>query len=119
MSIPPEGYRFVEEIAPEPSEIRIPKSQASSFFGTSLASYLISLRVDSLVFTGCTTSGCIRASVVDACSLNYKAIVPHDAVFDRSYVAHAVNLFDMASKYADVMPTKDAIRQVKGIEAES
>lgn len=115
MSIPAAGYGFVKEIAPQPNDIRIAKFQASAFFGTSLASYLISLRVDSLVFTGCTTSGCIRASVVDACSLNYKAIVPQDAVFDRSSVAHAVNLFDMASKYADVMPTQDAIKLLEGI----
>jgi maleamate amidohydrolase len=115
MSIPPAGYEFVREVAPRPEDILIPKNQASSFFGTSLASYLVSLGVDSLVFTGCTTSGCVRASVVDACSLNYKAIVPQDAVFDRSPVSHGVNLFDMASKYADVMLTQDAIRILREI----
>jgi nicotinamidase-related amidase len=117
MEIPPEGYKFVREIAPLPGDILIPKNQASSFFGTSLASYLVSLGVDSLVFTGCTTSGCVRASVVDACSLNYKTLVPQDAVFDRSPVAHAVNLFDIASKYADVMSTSDAVALIDGIEA--
>src|SRR3954470_24150700 len=68
MTIPPAGYEFVREIAPVAGDILIPKFQASAFFGTQLASYLISLHVDSLVFTGCTTSGCVRASVVDACS---------------------------------------------------
>jgi nicotinamidase-related amidase len=109
MEIPPAGYEFVREVAPQPGDILLPKFHASAFFGTSLASYLVSLQVDSLVFSGCTTSGCVRASVIDACSLNYKALVPEDAVYDRSPVSHAVNLFDMASKYADVMPTREAL----------
>jgi nicotinamidase-related amidase len=117
MAIPPAGYEFVREIAPLPGEICIPKYHASAFFGTSLASYLVSLRVDSLVFAGCTTSGCVRGSVVDACSLNYRAIVPEDAVYDRSPNSHAVNLFDMASKYADVMPTGEVIRRLEEIAA--
>ena len=109
MSIPIHGYEFVREVAPVAGDICIAKSHASAFFGTALASSLVSSRVDSLIFTGCTTSGCVRASVVDACSLNYKCVVPQDAVFDRSAVSHAVNLFDMASKYADVMPTSSVI----------
>jgi maleamate amidohydrolase len=115
MTIPAAGYQFVREIAPVEGDILLPKFQASAFFGTQLASYLIGLQVDSLVFTGCTTSGCVRASVVDACSLNYKALVPEDAVYDRSQVSHAVNLFDMASKYADVMPTAAAIETLRAI----
>jgi maleamate amidohydrolase len=115
MSIPPVGYDFVPEVAPRPGDILVAKRQPSAFSGTPLASYLVSLRVDSLILTGCTTSGCIRASVVDACSLNYKIIVPEDAVFDRSSVSHAVNLFDIASKYADVMPTSEAVRLVEQI----
>ena len=66
MQVPPAGYRFVEEVAPEEGDILLPKNHASAFFGTPLTSYLVALGVDSLVFTGCTTSGCIRASVVDA-----------------------------------------------------
>ena len=115
MGIPAAGYEFVREVAPHSGDILIPKHQASAFFGTSLASYLVSLQVDSLVITGCTTSGCVRASVVDACSLNYKIAVPHDAVFDRSSVAHAVNLFDMSSKYANVMTTSDALALVEAL----
>ncbi len=115
MTIPAAGYEFVREIAPVKGDILLPKFQASAFFGTQLASYLIGLHVDSLVFTGCTTSGCVRASVVDACSLNFKALVPEDAVYDRSQASHAVNLFDMASKYADVMPTADAIKALGAI----
>jgi maleamate amidohydrolase len=117
MGIPPEGYEFVREIAPLPGDIRIPKFHASAFFGTALASYLVSLGVDTLVFTGCTTSGCVRGSVVDACSLNYKCVIPEDAVFDRSTVSHAVNLFDMASKYADVMPTAELLGRLEALPA--
>lgn len=117
MTIPPAGYEFVREIAPQPGDICVPKYHASAFFGTALNSYLIGLGVDSLVFAGCTTSGCVRSSVVDGCSLNYKAIVPEDAVYDRSPNSHAVNLFDMASKYADVMPTRDLILQLEQIAA--
>ena len=115
MSIPAKGYDFVEEIAPRPSDIRIPKKQASAFFGTSLSSYLIGLKVDTLVITGCTTSGCVRASAVDGCALNFKIVVPEDAVFDRSPTSHAVNLFDMASKYGDVMPTDDVLLHLQRI----
>jgi maleamate amidohydrolase len=112
MRIPPEGYDFVREVAPEPGELLLPKTQASAFFGTPLATYLIGAGIDSLVLTGCTTSGCVRASVVDACALNFKSIVPSDAVFDRSQTSHAVNLFDIASKYADVVTTQVAVERL-------
>ncbi|MEH2510384.1 maleamate amidohydrolase [Nitrobacteraceae bacterium AZCC 1564] len=112
MQIPDAGYDFVREAAPEPGELCLPKTQASAFFGTPLASYLIGSGIDSLVFTGCTTSGCVRASVVDACALNFRSVVPNDAVFDRSPTSHAVNLFDIASKYADVLPTRDLINRL-------
>ncbi|HYC36596.1 MAG TPA: isochorismatase family protein [Usitatibacter sp.] len=110
MSIPAKGYEFVREVAPQPGEILIPKYQASAFSGTTLLAHLVRLGIDSLVFTGCTTSGCVRASVVDAASLNFKCVVPEDAVYDRSVTSHAVNLFDMASKYADVMPAAEVTR---------
>lgn len=119
MAIPARGYEFVEEIAPRQTDIVIPKKQASAFFGTSLASYLIGLKVDTLILTGCTTSGCVRASAVDGCQLNFKIVVPEDAVFDRSPTSHAVNLFDMASKYADVMPTADLLMRLHALECGS
>jgi nicotinamidase-related amidase len=115
MAIPARGYEFVEEIAPRQTDIVIPKKQASAFFGTSLASYLIGLKVDTLILTGCTTSGCVRASAVDGCQLNFKIVVPEDAVFDRSPTSHAVNLFDMASKYADVMPTAELVKRLHSL----
>lgn len=115
MSIDAAGYEFVKEAAPREGEILIPKYQASAFSGTTLLSHLVRLRVDSLVFAGCTTSGCVRASVVDAASLNFRCLVPEDAVYDRSPVSHAVNLFDMASKYADVMPTAEAVERIRAL----
>jgi maleamate amidohydrolase len=109
MDIPDRGYRFVEEVAPADSDILIPKRHPSAFFATALTSYLIDLGVDWLVVTGCTTSGCVRASVVDGFAYNFRITVPHDAVYDRSPTVHAVNLFDMAQKYADVTSTAEVI----------
>ena len=115
MTIPAAGYDFVREAAPREGEILVPKYQASAFSGTTLLSHLVRLGVDSIVFTGCTTSGCVRASVVDAASLNFKCVVPEDAVYDRSPTSHAVNLFDMASKYADVMPADEAVELLQRV----
>jgi maleamate amidohydrolase len=109
MDVPERGYRFVEAVAPRPGDVLIPKRHPSAFFATSLTSYLIDLKVDWLVVTGCTTSGCVRASVVDAFAHNFRVTVPHDAVYDRSPTVHAVNLFDIAQKYADVMTTDDLL----------
>ncbi len=105
MGIPPKGYEFVEAIAPIKGDVLVPKKHPSAFFGTALASYLINTGADTLVVTGCATSGCIRSSVVDAFSYNYRVAVPEDAVYDRNRASHLVNLFDMSEKYADVMPT--------------
>lgn len=117
MNVASRGYDFVEEVAPRESDILLPKKHPSAFFGTPLASYLINLGADTLVVTGCTTSGCVRGSVVDAFAYNFRVLVPQDAVYDRSQVSHAVNLFDMAEKYADVMPTADAIAALKSVAA--
>lgn len=115
MSVPAKGYEFVAEVAPRPSDILLPKKHPSAFFGTPLASYLINLGVDTLVVTGCTTSGCVRGSVVDAFAYNFRVAVPSDAVYDRSAVSHAVNLFDMSEKYADVMTTSECIETLSAI----
>lgn len=109
MTVKRSGYDFVAEVAPQGKDILLPKKHPSAFFGTPLASYLIDLGVDTLVVTGCTTSGCVRGSVVDGFAYNWRITVPHDAVYDRSKVSHAVNLFDMSSKYADVMSTDETI----------
>jgi nicotinamidase-related amidase len=109
MDVPAKGYAFPPEVAPKPGEVLIPKKHPSAFFGTPLASYLIERAVDTLVVTGCSTSGCVRGTVVDGFAYNYRVTVPYDAVYDRSPTAHAVNLFDMAYKYADVRPTEEIL----------
>ena len=109
MGIAAHGYDFVAEVAPREGDILVPKKHPSAFFGTPLASYLVEQGADTVVVTGCTTSGCVRGSVVDAFAYNFRVAVPHDAVYDRSATSHAVNLFDMAEKYADVSDTAELL----------
>ena len=116
MNISQKGYEFVAEIAPQPNELVIPKKHPSAFFGTPLASYLINTGADTLIVTGCSTSGCVRGTVVDGFAYNFRVMVPQDAVFDRSEVSHAVNLFDMSEKYADVMPTDDILNALTALQ---
>ena len=113
MGIDAKGYEFVEEIAPISGDILLPKKHPSAFFGTPLVSHLIDLNVDTLVVTGCTTSGCIRSSVTDAFAYNFKVLVPDDGVYDRSPTSHAVNLWDMNAKYADVHTSSEIISLIK------
>ena len=115
MGVAAKGYEFVAEIAPSEKDILVPKKHPSAFFGTPLASYLINTGADTLIVTGCSTSGCVRGTVVDGFAYNFRVMVPQDAVFDRSEVSHAVNLFDMSEKYADVMPTDDILTALKSI----
>ncbi len=109
MKISARGYDFPTEIAPLEGDVLVPKKHPSAFFGTPLASYLIDKGVDTLVVTGCSTSGCVRGTVVDGFAYNFRVTVPEECVFDRSPVSHAVNLFDMAYKYGDVMPVRDVM----------
>ncbi|MCW5770435.1 MAG: isochorismatase family protein [Rhodospirillaceae bacterium] len=95
--------QIVAALAPRPGEYIVRKQQPSAFFGTGLHSWLTMQRVDTLIHTGCTTSGCVRASVVDGMSYNYRNIVATDCVGDRAIAPHEANLFDMGQKYADLM----------------
>ena len=113
MDVAAKGYEFPAEIAPRDGDVLLPKKHPSAFFATPLTSHLIDLRADTLVITGCTTSGCVRGSVVDAFAYNWRVLVPHDAVYDRSATSHAVNLFDMASKYADVASTAEILEMLR------
>ncbi len=115
MGISAKGYEFVAEVAPQPEDILLPKKHPSAFFGTALCSHLIDKRVDTVIVAGCTTSGCVRGTVVDAFSLNFKVAVPQECVYDRGATSHAVNLFDIGQKYADVLPVTDLMVQLRSI----
>ena len=119
MGIPEKAYEFVAEVASVEGDVLVPKRHPSAFFGTPLASYLVETGADSLVVTGCTTSGCVRSSVADAFSYNFRVSVPADAVYDRSPVVHEANLFDMAQKYADVMTTDALLAKLADVPAKS
>jgi nicotinamidase-related amidase len=107
-------HTIVEELAPADTDLVIEKDKPSGFFGTTLVSHLVSRGVDTLVVTGGTTSGCVRATVVDAFSYNFKVVVPVEAVFDRGQVPHKVNLFDLQAKYAQVQPADQTIDYLRG-----
>ena len=104
-----DGNEIVAMIAPGPKDIVIKKQKPSGFFGSNLASYLTLLGADSVIVVGTTTSGCVRATVVDAFSLNYRVILAEEGCFDRSEASHALSLCDMHAKYADVVPTAEVV----------
>jgi len=117
MGIDAKGYEFVAEVAPRPGDVLLPKKHPSAFFATPLVSHLIDLGADAIYATGCTTSGCIRASVTDAFAYNFKVVVPQECVYDRSPTSHAVNLWDMQAKYADVLPLAEAVARLPEVPA--
>ena len=96
-------YSHFSELAPLPGEMVIRKLRATAFFGTPLTAYLTELGVNTAVICGNSTSGCVRATAVDAYNAGYKVAVVEDCVFDRNWLSHKVNLFDLNCKYADVM----------------
>ena len=112
-----DGNEIVAMIAPGPRDIVIKKQKPSGFFGSNLASYLTLLQADSLIVTGTTTSGCVRATVVDAFSLNYRVILAEEGCFDRSEASHALSLCDMHAKYADVVSTDEVLAYVDALPA--
>ena len=109
------GNEIVEEIAPREGELVLAKSKPSAFFGTPLLSYLIDWKVDTLLVAGCTTSGCVRATVVDAFSYNFRVGVVAEACFDRGQTSHKISLFDMNAKYADVISIGEALEYLKNL----
>ena len=111
------GVEIIEEVAPQPGDIEISKRFPSIFFGTPLITFLVNLDVDTVIVTGCTTSGCVRGTVVDANSYGFKVILPEKCVWDRGMASHAVNLFDMDQKYADVLPLSDVIAALEQLPA--
>ena len=110
MSAWPKGVRPMEH------ELVISKQYPSAFFGTSLASTLSALKIDSLIITGLTTSGCVRATCVDCVSYGFIPIVVEDACGDRHDEPHRANLFDMNAKYADVVSENSIISYLQSLE---
>lgn len=101
------------EVAPLPGEVVVTKQYASGFFGTSLASVLTSLRVDTVVLVGVSTSGCVRATALDALQHGFRPIVVRDAVGDRDPRPHEANLFDLQAKYADVLAEDEVVAHLR------
>lgn len=110
-----QGNQIVAELAPAPRDIVIHKFKPSAFHATMLASFLADLQADSVIVTGTTTSGCVRATVVDAFSHNYRVSVVEQATFDRGEVSHWINLFDMHQKYADVVDVEEAATYLESL----
>ncbi len=114
------GMRAVEvdrRLDRQPSETLIVKQFASAFFGTALASLLVAEGCDTVVVTGCTTSGCVRASVVDALQHGFRPIVAVEAVGDRAPEPQHANLFDIQAKYGDVVSLSDVVTYLEALPA--
>jgi len=104
------SYEIHEAFQPAPTDIIIQKERASCFFGTPLIAYLTRMDIDSLIICGESTSGCVRATAVDAYSYGFHPVIVEECTFDRSIISHKVSLFDLHHKYADVM----SLGEVKG-----
>jgi nicotinamidase-related amidase len=109
------GREIVEEVEPLEGELVIEKAAASAFQGTPLTFQLNSLGIDTLIVCGETTSGCVRASVVDGATYRYKIGVVSDCVFDRTESSHYMNLYDLNQKYADVIDLNTAISYIQSV----
>ena len=104
--------QVVSSLEPNADEIIVRKQYPSAFFGTSLASLLFSEGVDTVILAGCTTSGCIRATAIDAVSYGFRLVVPRECVGDRRPEPHEANLFDIDSKYGDVVDRSAVIARL-------
>lgn len=107
-----DDFEIQDEFAPQPGDIMIYKERASGFFGTSLVAHLNRLGVSSLIVCGESTSGCVRATVMDAYSLGYHVTLAEECVFDRYELTHKINMFDMHHKYADVMKVDEIVEHL-------
>lgn len=108
---------IVPELAPAAADVVIVKQYASAFFGTSLAALLTSLGVDTLIVTGCSTSGCVRATAVDGMQHGFRVIVPRECVGDRHRAPHEANLFDIDSKYGDVVAKETVLAYLASVRS--
>jgi maleamate amidohydrolase len=103
------GWELDPRLDSRKGDILLYKKYASCFFGTDLVPLLLTSHVDTLIITGCTTSGCVRATAVDACQNGFRPIVVREAVGDRSAAAHEQSLFDLDAKYADVVGSEEVL----------
>ncbi|HEY3918549.1 MAG TPA: isochorismatase family protein [Stellaceae bacterium] len=110
-----DGNEIMPQIAPGPRDLVVPKQKPSGFHGTNMLSYLTMLGCDSVIVCGTTTSGCVRGTVIDSFSYNFRTAVIEDGCFDRSEASHAINLFDMHAKYADVVGSAEVIAFLKSL----
>ena len=110
-----EMYHIKEELAPAAGDLVIYKERASGFFGTTLTVHLRKLGIESLIICGESTSGCVRASTVDAYSHGFHSVVVEECTYDRSLLSHKVNLFDLHHKYADVMHVEEVLAHLEGM----
>jgi maleamate amidohydrolase len=104
-------------IPPAPEDLVIVKNYPSCFFGTTLASSLAGLGIDTLILTGCSTSGCVRATAIDGIQHGYRVIVPRECVGDRHEAPHDANLFDINAKYGDVVAKEEVMTYLAGLAA--
>lgn len=109
----PSVYEIRADFAPQPNDVIIRKMRASAFYGTPLLAQLIRLGIRSVIMCGESTSGCVRASAVDAYSNGFHVTLVEECCFDRHLLSHKVNLFDMHHKYADVMACNDVVRHLR------
>lgn len=105
-------------LTPQEDELILYKDNASAFFGTHLAPYLVEHRVDTVLVTGCSTSACVRATATDARGYRFRAIVPRQCVQDRAAAAHEYNLFDIDAKFGDVVDIQEVIDYLNGLPAQ-
>ena len=114
-----DDYEIKEEFAPQPTDIMVYKDRASGFFGTPLIADLNRLGINSLIVCGESTSGCVRAAVMDAFALGYHVTLAEECVFDRYELTHKINMFDMHHKYADVMKVDEIVAHLKRMTGNS
>lgn len=112
-------YEIVDEVSPLAGEALLRKASPSAFWGTPLVAHLHALGADTILTCGESTSGCVRATVVDGCTYGYRMIVVEECVFDRHEASHAINLFDMHQKYADVLPAAEVVEYLRALKRDS
>ena len=112
----PALYHIKSEFKPQPGDVVFTKQRASGFYGTPLMAHLTQLGIQTLIVCGESTSGCVRATCVDAYSHGFHVVLVEECCFDRSLISHKVNLFDMHHKYCDVLHVGDVVAHLDGLK---